>query len=117
MGKPLARKKGKSVRKDALDKALALALKDRQDMPIKFKKESYGVYNFGTKRVSVRLDKDRLNVRVGGGSITLEKFLETYTKTEIMRTERRDSVLNFTKSRIESPLSKTTRSLNFKSLF
>ena len=80
------KKNHRAVKNDAIDKALAMALNSRPEMAVKFKRESCGVYNFGTKRVSVRLDlKDRLSVRVGGGSITLEQFLDTYTQSELVR--------------------------------
>ena len=67
------KKNHRSVKNDVIDKALAQALNARPAMPVKFKRESYGVYNFGTKRVSVRLDtNDRLYIRVGGGTLSLE---------------------------------------------
>lgn len=72
-GKTKPKKNHRAIKNDLVDKALAEALNSRPALPVKFKRESYGVYNFGTKRVSVRLDlKNRLNVRVGGGTISLE---------------------------------------------
>jgi len=41
-----------------------------------FTRESEGVYRFGMKRVAIRVDQDRINVRVGGGYLTIDEFLD-----------------------------------------
>jgi hypothetical protein len=41
-----------------------------------FMRESEGVYEFGSKRVYVKVDKDRINVRVGGGYLSIDEFLD-----------------------------------------
>jgi hypothetical protein len=41
-----------------------------------FSRESEGVYEFGTRRVYVRVDKDRINVRVGGGYLSIDEFID-----------------------------------------
>jgi hypothetical protein len=41
-----------------------------------FMRESDGVYQFGTKKVHVRVDKDKINVRVGGGYLSIDEFLD-----------------------------------------
>ena len=46
-------------------------------------RESEGVYQFGTKRVSVRVDMDRINIRVGGGYLSIDEFLDQYTPVEL----------------------------------
>ena len=49
---------------------------ERQKLKILFMRESEGVYQFGTKRVSVRVDMDRINIRVGGGYLSIDEFLD-----------------------------------------
>jgi hypothetical protein len=41
-----------------------------------FMRESEGVYQFGSKRVYVKIDKERINVRVGGGYLSIDEFLD-----------------------------------------
>lgn len=44
-----------------------------------FLKETDGVYHFGSKRVYVRVDRDKISVRVGGGYLSIDEFLDIYT--------------------------------------
>lgn len=58
-------------------------------------RESSGVYQFGTKRVAVRVDMDKINIRVGGGYLSIDEFLDQYTPNELQRLERRDPIRRF----------------------
>ena len=49
---------------------------DRNKLKIMFLRESEGVYQFGSKRVAVRVEKDKINVRVGGGYLAIDEFLD-----------------------------------------
>ena len=67
------------VKDDQIDKRLAEYINnypDRQKLKIMFMRESEGVYEFGTKRVYVRVDKNKINVRVGGGFLSIDEFLD-----------------------------------------
>ena len=55
-----------------------------------FYRESEGVYQFGTKRVNIRVENNKINVRVGGGYLSIDEFLEQYTPTEIEKLARQD---------------------------
>lgn len=49
---------------DAIDKRLAEFINnypERQKLKIMFMRESEGVYQFGTRRVAVKVDKDKIN--------------------------------------------------------
>lgn len=86
------------VKNDAVDKRLAEYINnypDRQKLKIMFMRESEGVYQFGTKRVIVRVDKDRINIRVGGGFLSIDEFLDQYTPTELEKLERKDPLKRF----------------------
>ena len=58
-------------------------------------RESEGVYEFGSKRVYVKVDKDKINVRVGGGYLSIDEFLDQYTPTELEKLERKDPLRKF----------------------
>ena len=68
---------------------------DRQQLKIMFLRESTGVYEFGTKRVEVRQAKGKLLIRVGGGYMGIDEFLQNYTPLELEKLERRDPLKRF----------------------
>jgi len=55
-----------------------------------FLRESEGVYEFGSRRIFVRVDQDKINIRVGGGYLSIDEFLDQYTPLELEKIERRD---------------------------
>ena len=63
---------------------------DRQKLKIMFMRESEGIYKFGTKRVHVKIEKDKINIRVGGGYLSIDEFLDQYTPAEMEKLERKD---------------------------
>jgi len=70
------------ARDDIIDKRLAEYINnypDRQKLKIMFMRESEGVYQFGSRRICVRVDKDKINIRVGGGYLSIDEFLDIYT--------------------------------------
>ena len=45
-----------------------------------FLRESEGVYQFGQKRIYIKIEKgEKILVRVGGGYLGIEEFIRTYT--------------------------------------
>ena len=68
---------------------------DRNKLKIMFLRESAGVYEFGTKRVEVRVAQGRIMVRVGGGYMGIDEFLDQYTTIELEKLERRDPLKKF----------------------
>jgi len=67
------------VKNDSIDKRIAEYINnypDRQKLKIMFMRESEGVYQFGSKKVSVKVDKDKINIRVGGGYLSIDEFLD-----------------------------------------
>jgi hypothetical protein len=86
------------VKDDPIDKRLAEFINnypERQKLKIMFMRESEGVYQFGTKRIAVRVEKDKINIRVGGGYLSIDEFLDQYTPTELERLERKDPLKKF----------------------
>jgi len=67
------------VKDDKVDKKIAEYINnypDRQKLKILFMRETEGVYQFGSKRVVVKIDKDKINIRVGGGYLSIDEFLD-----------------------------------------
>ena len=86
------------VKNDLIDKRIAEYINnypDRQKLKIMFMRESEGVYQFGSKRVGVKVDKDKINIRVGGGYLSIDEFLDQYTPAELEKLERRDPMKRF----------------------
>lgn len=86
------------VKDDPIDKRLAEFINnypERQKLKIMFMRENEGVYQFGTKRVWIRVDKDKINIRVGGGYLSIDEFLDQYTPAELEKLERKDPLKKF----------------------
>jgi hypothetical protein len=41
-----------------------------------FMRESEGVYMFGSKKVAVKIEKDNIKIRVGGGYLSIDEFID-----------------------------------------
>ena len=86
------------VKDDPIDQKVAEYINnypDRQRLKVMFMRESSGVYEFGSRRVGIKVDKDRISVRVGGGYLSIDEFLDQYTPVELERLERRDPLKRF----------------------
>lgn len=56
-----------------------------------FLRESEGVYQFGQRKVYLKIEKgNTIKVRVGGGFMHIDDFIDQYQDLEIERIERRD---------------------------
>jgi len=87
------------VKDCAVDQKLAEYINnypDRQRLKIMFMRESAGVYEFGTRRVMVRVERDKIQIKVGGGYLSIDEFLDQYTPAELEKLERRDPLRRFT---------------------
>lgn len=81
------------VKEDAIDRRLAEYINnypERSKLKIMFMRESEGVYQFGSKKVMVKVEKDQIKIRVGGGFLSIDAFLEQYTPQELEKLERKD---------------------------
>ena len=41
-----------------------------------FMRESEGVYEFGSKRIAVKVERDKIMIKVGGGYLSVDEFLD-----------------------------------------
>jgi len=67
------------VKDDPVDTRLAEYINnypDRQKLKIMFMRESSGVYEFGSRRVMVKVDREKINIKVGGGFLSIDEFLD-----------------------------------------
>ena len=67
------------VKDDPIDVKLAEFINnypDRNKLKVMFMRESYGIYHFGTKRVAVRVEAGKIIIRVGGGFLSIDEFLD-----------------------------------------
>ena len=81
------------VKSDPVDMKLAEYINnypDRNKLKIMFMRESDGVYEFGSKRVRVKVERGKILIQVGGGNLTIDEFLDQYTPTELKVLERKD---------------------------
>ena len=81
------------IKDDPVDEKLAEFVNnypDRTQLKLMFLRESSGIYEFGTKRVEVRNTHGKLLIRVGGGYMGIDEFLQNYTPQELEKLERRE---------------------------
>ena len=86
------------LKDDPIDEKMAEFINnypDRNRLKIMFVRESEGVYEFGSKRVHVRIEKGRIKIRVGGGYLSIDEFLDQNTPIELEKLERRDPLKRF----------------------
>lgn len=97
-----------AVSDDALDKRIAEFINDSND-PHKlaklFLREREGVYQFGSKRVYVKMEGDKvfsklnlMAVRVGGGFLHLEEFLRINIPIELEKMAQKDPIVVLSKN-------------------
>ena len=86
------------IKDDFVDKKLAEFINnypERSKLKIMFCRESEGVYSFGSKRIHVKCERDGIKIRVGGGYLSIDEFLDQYTPIEVDRLERTDPLRRF----------------------
>ena len=81
-----------------VDNKLAEYINSYQDpkkLKIMFMRESAGVYEFGSRRVMVKVERGSIQIKVGGGFLSIDEFIDQYTPVELERLERRDPLKRF----------------------
>ena len=67
------------ARDDPLDMKVAEYINnypDRTKLKIMLLRESAGVYSFGTKRINVEVQQNKIKVRIGGGYLSIDEFID-----------------------------------------
>jgi chromosome segregation ATPase len=70
----------KAKKGDLVDEMLAQYI---QNCPVPVKRLGDGFYLFGTKKIYAKIMNGKLVIRVGGGYMFIEKFIETYADAEL----------------------------------
>ena len=86
------------IKGDPIDQKVAEFINnypDRNKLKVMFMRDSEGVYEFGSKRINVRIEKGRILIRVGGGYLSIDEFLDQFTPVELEKLERRDPLKRF----------------------
>jgi chromosome segregation ATPase len=83
-------RKDREVYKPTKDDPIDIALSDYVNtrpagMKVQFEREDHGIYNFGTKKIFVKLEQGKLLIRVGGGYMQVEDFVKMYSPVELER--------------------------------
>jgi hypothetical protein len=74
------------IKDDPIDIALSDYVNTRPaGLKVQFDREDHGIYNFGTKKIFVKLEQGKLQIRVGGGYMQVEDFVKLYSPVELER--------------------------------
>lgn len=85
----------KFVKGDDIDKALANYLNSRNAvLPLPFIRETEGIYFYGTKKITISVERQKLTIKVGGGYMFIDEFIEKHTQSELEKYEKRKDGLS-----------------------
>ena len=72
------------VKADLDDIAMAQFINNRVlPLDVPFIREDSGIYKFGYRRVFIKIENSVLVIRVGGGYMLIDEFIEQYTPVEL----------------------------------
>lgn len=74
----------KPMKGDPIDEMFAAALQ-RAQCTLPIKRLNAGKYLFGTKQILAKIINGKLVIRVGGGYMSVDEFIETYAKQEMAK--------------------------------
>lgn len=80
-----------AVKGDYIDETLAEYINnypDKSKLKVMFVRLNPGVYQFGSKKICVGVEQGKINIRVGGGYMVIEEFLDQYTTIELEKSIR-----------------------------
>lgn len=85
---PVVAKKNlyRAVKGDLVDELMAKYLTDLK-CPVPVKRLGDGFYMFGTKKIYAKIMQGKLVIRVGGGFMSCEEFINTYSEFEIQKVQ------------------------------
>ena len=79
------------VKGDHVDEALANYINnvaDKSSLKVMFVRINPGIYQFGSKKICVKVEQGKINIRVGGGYMYIDEFLGQYTTIELEKAIR-----------------------------
>ena len=73
-----------------------------EQLSVMFLRVSEGVYSFGTRKVKMFMENNKLRVRVGGGFLSLQEFLDQYYEIEVDKMANRDDPVRRMKEKLKT---------------
>jgi len=72
------------VKDDPVDAAIAEYMNTReQPLEVPFVREDEGLYLFGSKKVFIKIENGKIIIRIGGGFMQIDEFVDAYTVIEL----------------------------------
>lgn len=60
---------------------------NQMNCPLPVKRLGDGNYLFGTKKIYAKIMNGKLVIRVGGGFMSIEEFIQTYAEFEVQKVQ------------------------------
>ena len=79
------------VKGDPVDQAIADYINeeaDKSQIQVMFIRLNPGIYQFGSKKICVKVEQGKIHIRVGGGYLYIQEFLDQYTTIELEKSIR-----------------------------
>ena len=79
------------VKGDHIDETLADYINnyhDKSKLQVMFVRLNPGIYQFGSKKIWINVEQGRIIIRVGGGYMIIDEFLDQYTTIELEKAIR-----------------------------
>lgn len=79
------------VQDDPVDKRLAEFINnypEKKKLRLMFLREQQGLYLFGSRKVTIKLENKQLKVKVAGGFLSMDEFIDQYHSQEVDRMDR-----------------------------
>lgn len=77
--------KYRAIKGDIIDEMFAEAINNSAYAHLKIERISPGKYLFGTKKIIAKIVNNKLLIRVGGGFMSVEEFIDQYGRMELMK--------------------------------
>ena len=80
---------------DAIDMHIADYINNypnRNDLKVMFMRESEGTYQFGSKRINIKVEAGKIKIRTGGGYLGIDEFIDQHQPIELAKISRQDPV-------------------------
>jgi hypothetical protein len=79
---PVTKSKYNAVKGDRVDELMAMYM-NNFDLDVPIQRLGDGNYMFGSRKIYSKIMNDKLVVRVGGGFMLIDEFLNTYGRQEL----------------------------------
>ena len=78
------------VKGDKVDEALGEFIngQPKGSMKVMFVRMDPGIYQFGSKKICIKVEQGKIIIRVGGGYMYIDEFLDQYTTVELEKSIR-----------------------------